>query len=209
MRGEREMGRQKEMRVRRGREEQLQGCVASVASRAYWLRERDFKTQSTFLVSLNGIEAKGSHYSLLLLKFFSDLCFSATKKKPESYSSGCSVSFPSCSDVDKDTKMNVFFIDVWLLSLYWVACQITGSLLFQMSASQSGPCDVESLQGRVDPPHPTPTPTPTPPPHVKLSCPALYYWAPNAVSLTDMSAKHIPLPAVWLRHVWLSRHEML
>lgn len=45
-------------------DEQLQGCVASVASGACWLRERHFKTQSTFLVSLNGVEAKGSHYSL-------------------------------------------------------------------------------------------------------------------------------------------------
>lgn len=54
-------GRQKEMRVG---EKQLEGSVASVASRLYWLSERHFKTQSTFLVSLNGIEAKGSQYSL-------------------------------------------------------------------------------------------------------------------------------------------------
>lgn len=56
-----EKGRQKEMK---GGEKQLEGSVASAASRVYWLRERHFKTQSTFLVSLNGIEAKSSPYSL-------------------------------------------------------------------------------------------------------------------------------------------------
>lgn len=49
---------------RKGRAKQLEDCVALVASRLYWLRERHFKTQNTFLVSLNGIEAKGSHCSL-------------------------------------------------------------------------------------------------------------------------------------------------
>lgn len=60
----RERGRWERREDGRKRGKQLEGFVASVASRPYWLRERHFKTQSTFLVSLNGIEAKGSHYSL-------------------------------------------------------------------------------------------------------------------------------------------------
>lgn len=47
---------------------QPEASVASVASTLYWLREGHFKTQNTFLVSLNGIEAKGSHCSLPALE---------------------------------------------------------------------------------------------------------------------------------------------
>lgn len=57
-----------EGKERRGREEQLEGSAAPVASSPYWLRERHFKTQGTFLVSLNGAEAKRSHYSLAPLE---------------------------------------------------------------------------------------------------------------------------------------------
>lgn len=96
-----EKGRQKEMKVG---EKQLEGSVASAASRVYWLRERHFKTQSTFLVSLNGIEAKGSHYSLP--SWNSSLISGFYKEKTELYSS---VQGAVSSDVDrwKDTEMNV------------------------------------------------------------------------------------------------------
>lgn len=44
-------------------EKQLEG---SVCQRGFGLESDTFETRSTFLASLNGIEAKGSHYSLPL-----------------------------------------------------------------------------------------------------------------------------------------------
>lgn len=72
-RGEREKGGKSVGSGRPG--QQLEGFATSMASRVYWLKERHFKTQSTFLVSFSRIEAKGSHTSLspleiLLLSLF-------------------------------------------------------------------------------------------------------------------------------------------
>lgn len=57
----------------------------------------------------------------LLLKFFTDLCSSGCltkgKKTEHAYSSGCSVSSPSCNDVDKDAKMNVLYWCVAFVAL--------------------------------------------------------------------------------------------
>lgn len=125
-----EKGRQKEMK---GGEKQLEGSVASAASRVYWLRERHFKTQSTFLVSLNGIEAKGAHYSLP--SWNSSLISGFYKEKTELYSS---VRGAVSGDVDrwKDTEMNV---------LNWVGFSFLDSLSEcareQQYVYQPGPCD--------------------------------------------------------------------
>lgn len=89
------------------RAKQLEGSVASVASRVYWLRERHFKTQSTFLVSLNGFEAKGLQYSLPPLEILQwSLLLWLLQKKSQIHTVQIALSlFPCCSD--RDTKMNV------------------------------------------------------------------------------------------------------
>ena len=105
--GAREDGRKREG------EQRLQGSVAAApaASRVYWLRERHFKTQSTFLVSLNGIEAKGSHCSLPPLEILQwSLLLRLLQRRSRILQLGLlrllflflSFSFSSCGEVSKD-----------------------------------------------------------------------------------------------------------
>lgn len=67
-------------------------CLCAVQGVLAW--KQHFKTQSTFLVSLNGAEAKGSHYSLRPLDILQQSLFLRLlqRRETESYSSGCLVS---------------------------------------------------------------------------------------------------------------------